>query len=122
MKVIGKPVSEELATEIILRTDNFFGYGYGGNNNSFNKEVRKLFGIKEHPKGMEGFDEWSESVENCLKAIGHIETQYVENDWISCCFIYGPHGWMHPDGIIGFKDNVGKWPSVEEIYENWEKM
>lgn len=122
MKVIGKPVSEELAREIILRTDNFFGYSGGGNNHAFNKKARELFGIKERPNGMEEFDDWSESIENFLKAVGHIDTQYVENDWISCCFIYGPHGWMHPDGTIGFADNVGKWPSVEEVYEDWEKI
>lgn len=122
MKVIGKPVSEELATEIILRTDSFFGYGGGGNNHDFDKKARELFGIKERPKGMEGFDDWSESIENFFKAVGYIDTRYVENDWISCCYIYGPHGWIHPDGTIGFINNVGKWPSVKEIYEDWEKI
>lgn len=39
---------------------------------------------------------------------------------VSSCFISGSHGWCHPGGTISFVDNVGKWPSVEEIKNDWE--
>jgi len=48
-----------------------------------------------------------------------VKTTYVFNDWISSCFVGGPHGWCHPDGKISFADNVGKWPAAEEVYNDW---
>lgn len=167
MRVIGEQVPVELAEEIILRTDDFFGPFAGGNNREFDKAARKLFiGYEECPNnwGEKGririrqevilkalgietdekkikelkdeldqkekrFRELCDSEDAYYRAfedfnlkVGRIETEYVENSWFSCSFVDGPHGWMHPDGTIGFADNVGKWPSVESIYEEWEKI
>ena len=55
MRVIGEKVPVELAEEIILRTDDFFGPFSGGNNHQFDKAARKLFiGYEECP------DNWEE--------------------------------------------------------------
>ena len=51
-----------------------------------------------------------------------IETNYVRNTWIGSSFVHGPHGWCHPDGQIDHIDNVGKWPSVEEIRDDWQML
>jgi hypothetical protein len=56
------------------------------------------------------------------KAWGCIPTEYVHNAWIACAFVYGPHGWMHPDGQIGFIDNVGKWPAATDVYADWRAL
>ena len=55
-------------------------------------------------------------------ALGVVDTEYVCNDWASCCFIGGPHGWCHPDGSIYFDDNVGKWPSIAGIFKDWSDI
>lgn len=47
-----------------------------------------------------------------------ITTQYVRNDWSSCCYIEGPCGWVSPGGILHYDRNVGKWPSYDEIVED----
>ena len=52
----------------------------------------------------------------------YIETEYVWNNWVSSCFIGGPHGWCHPDGTIGYSTNVGKWPEVSDVYDDWTKL
>lgn len=167
MKVIGEKVPVELAEEIILRTDDFFGPFSGGNNHKFDKAARKLFvGYEECPdyidEKSEIFDRKKELrdkieaetdsekikiLENMLAKeqerldelrdlenayyfafdefnlkVGRVKTEYVNNSWFSSPYIGGPHGWMHPDGTIGYADNVGKWPSVETIYEDWKKI
>lgn len=169
MKVTGDPVSKELAEEIILRTDDFFGPYSGGNNHDFDRKAAKLFGkpnkeeldefidhsfdiykqsrdfVQKYGRpGDENFpadkqseyddilkqcqdakaaeDKWYESEEDFKKNLKYIHTEYVHNSWFSSPWIGGPHGWMHPDGTIGFIDNVGKWPSVEDIYNDWMKI
>ncbi len=53
---------------------------------------------------------------------GYIETEYVWNDWLASRFIYGPHGWCHPDGTIGHVDRVGKGQIAEEVYRDWCRL
>ena len=42
MRIIGEPVSEELAKEIIIRTDTFFDSMHSSNSHTFDKECRKI--------------------------------------------------------------------------------
>jgi hypothetical protein len=110
MIVSGVPVTVEQALEIIRRTDNFFQHpGYLGNDRKFNERLMARFRI---PGSWEAREGWSTDW-------GVIQTEYVTNSWIACAYIYGPHGWCHPDGVIGFVDNVGKWPTVKDILEEW---
>jgi hypothetical protein len=130
MRVSGHSVTPEQASEIIRRTDTFFtGYG-GGNDKHWNRFVK---GIVKMPLGLD--DErryepgakvdWQAeyAAEAAWKeAWGCIETEYVHNSWISCAFIGGPHGWCSPMGTIYYRDNVGKWPSAEDVEKDWRKL
>jgi hypothetical protein len=118
--VTGKPVTIEQAKEVIRRTDTFFSSGYGGNNHRYDAWVRDTLGMTPEDKKY-GPEAW-EHDEKWRAKWGCISTEYVHNTWISCAFIGGPHGWMHPDGHIGFVDNVGKWPNCRDILEDWEKL
>lgn len=131
MYTTGMPVSEEQAKEIIRRTDFFFVSGFGGNDHEYNFAVKMLLGMPlgwsdkyvaeryrvkvDENRSWEAADEWR-------KKWGVLATSYVRNDWVSCAFIFGPHGWCHPTGEIGFVDNVGKWPSVGDILEDWQTI
>ena len=53
---------------------------------------------------------------------GFLRTEYVYNSWASSCFVNGPAGWCHPDGTISFIYNVGKWPDVETVYNEWSQI
>ena len=117
MIVTGEPVTVEQAKDIIFRTDRFLTDASeysGGNARDFNDDYRERAGLNEiretFPKT------WWDMVPH---AAGYIDTQYVRNDWGSCAFVFGPHGWCHPDGTIMFADNVGKWPSVEDVLHDW---
>lgn len=143
--VTGKPMTVEQAKEVIRRTDSFFVHGYGGNNHEYDSWVRKTLGMApshwdrphrpfppdDAPQAVKDADmtarqaEWAEDdrLRGLFAKRWHpLQTAYVHNSWISCSFIGGPHGWCHPDGSIGFVDNVGKWPSVESIFNDWKML
>lgn len=143
--VTGTPVTVDQAKEIIRRTDSFFCHGYGGNNRQYNSWVRKTLGMApdywdrptrpfpkdDAPQAEKDADLEARRAENAEdrrltelfeKRWHPLSTEYVHNSWISCAFIGGPHGWCHPDGKIGYVDNVGKWPSVESIFNDWKLL
>lgn len=133
MLVWGAPVSREQALDIILRTDPFlhsFSTYHGGNNTRWNNWAREKLGLclvdsalaNTNLSTREQLDVQYKAQELLSAALGVVQTEYVSNTWASCAFIYGPHGWMHPDGSVGFIDNVGKWPDAKEVYNDWLKL
>lgn len=130
--VTGESVTIEQAKEIIRRTDSFFVGGYGGNNHAYDKWVRETLRMPDDytDSPRDGSDEdrraWWERQREQSEAFKlrwrPVDTEYVHNSWLSCSFVGGPHGWCHPDGRIGFIDNVGKWPSVENVLADWQAI
>lgn len=120
MLVWGESVTHEQAMEIIIRTDSFFEYA-SGNNHKFNESLKIKLNYPDNDYNMpyEKWNEYYESKEKFDKSVKRITTEFVNNSWISCCFIGGVHGWCHPTGEIGYVDNIGKYPSVEEVYNEW---
>lgn len=113
MVVTGEQVTIEQAKEIIFRTDDFLSSSCkyaGGNCTEFNTGYREKAGL--------GTDDWDLS-EYVREKIKYVETQYVSNTWGSSSYVYGPHGWCSPTGVIFFEDNIGKWPTVQEVYDDW---
>ena len=129
--IVGNKLEPEQALEIIRRTDTFFSHG-GGNNKQWNEQVEHILQIPQDPK--RPLEENQESWEAYVKALeehsgakanwcdswGLVETEYIYNSWISSAYIGGPCGWCHPDGTILFGENIGKWPSVQDVVEDWE--
>lgn len=56
------------------------------------------------------------------KSWGALPLYYLTNGWVSTSFVDGPHGWMHPDGEVFFCDNIGKWPQVVSVLEEWQTI
>lgn len=128
MYTTGKRITEEQSKEIIRRTDSFFVNGAGGNDHKFDSKWAKAFGMRHFYDYSVPYDErktvdWklNHNIREVWNAKwGTLGLNYCENHWISSSYIYGPYGWCHPwDGIINYVDNVGKWPSVEDIYNEW---
>ena len=131
LKLTGKPVTVEQAKDIICRTDSFIGwmsqYG-GGNNRPWNEwahatmHMTPIFELDKHMFGeheIEGFTQFYYEVRDEIrKQLNFVSTEYVNNSWLSCSYVYGPHGWCSPTGQLCFVDNVGKWPSVKEVFED----
>lgn len=142
MKVTGARVTVDQAKEIIRRTDMFFSQMGGGNAREANARIKRLLGmpldaqdldyagerpevvaaqqaLQDAPGGLRGMVEAGRAWD---QAWGQIDLQYVNNDWIAGAFVFGPHGWCQPTGYIGYEDNVGKWPSVQDIEDDWRKL
>lgn len=131
MLVTGKQVTVEQAKEIIFRTDDFLTDAStysGGNARNFNAAYRKRAGLELLQFERTARDghtytdiDWDKQHE-IQERLNIIRTNYVENRWASCSYIGGPHGWCSPAGVISYSDNVGKWPSIEEIVEDWSTI
>lgn len=111
----GESISEEKALEIIRRTDIFF-LGYGGNNRLFNEEANRICRIPQIDKC--NFDLYDKERKEFEQSWNFLYLNYLRNDWISSSFIGGPHGWCNPDGELAFCNNIGKWPDVEDVYND----
>lgn len=117
MLVDGDPVTPEQAKEIILHTDTFLTDpgSYGGNNRGWNQWAKEVLGY-----------DWIEDKYDLQDQFRHesgfLGAGYVHNNWASCSFIGGPHGWCHPNGVIRYRDNVGKWPSVGCVADDWSAI
>lgn len=118
--VIGEDVTTEQAKEIIFRTDEFLTtpFSLGGNAREFNKEYRSLCGFDD----VGGPDDKFTLSHHIDSAIGVLHLRYLKNDWASCAFIGGPHGIVSPEGKVFFRDNVGKWPEVEDVYNDFVEL
>lgn len=125
--VTGESVTPEQALEVIRRTDSFFNDGYGGNNHEWNDKVIETtnypkdsdFDFGAGSNFFDGFEFYVKAINEWKKNWQYVTTEYVHNSWISCAYIGGPNGWMHPDGVIGFSENIGKWPSIKEVYDDF---
>lgn len=136
--VTGQSVSPEQAKEINFRTDtNFHGisdYGFG-NDSRFRKSCTELFGWKpvidaqnaifnrpDKTQPYSGPDGWEMS-SRWVEEMGIICTEYVTNSFLATSYIGGPNGWCHPDGtILSEGKNYGKYPSVEEVVDEWKRL
>lgn len=112
----GEKITVPQALEIIRRTDTFFS-GLDGNNREFNKKARAICRMPEF-EYFENYNIYDKAKEAFKEKWGVISTNYIDNNWISCGWIGGYHGWCHPDGTIAYCNNIGKWPEVEEVYND----
>lgn len=120
--VSGLHVTKEQAAEILVRTD---GWHLSGNDRSW--EQKLATDIIGWPRNKE-LDRYSDSLEERQSFYGLIqkfrqdhdvlELDYMENWQIYSSWIGGPKGWCNWDGRIFCANyNIGKWPSVECVYE-----
>lgn len=138
LAVVGKPITRDQAMEILIRTDSLW---FSSNDHSFDrllsqyvfdveiadagfdtksKAIREKLGLADEPGSWPKVYEY----EDLKRAeLGHIPLSYLGNSRIVSSWIGGPHGWCDWEGNIGSRNyNIGKWPSVKEVYEDWKKI
>jgi hypothetical protein len=126
--VQGEKVTIEQAKEIIIRTDSFY---FSSNDGAFTAELNNVvYGVRsasvkliEDLQKTFGLD-WNQAwdyTEEKQSVVGSLELIYLRNNRIVSSWIGGPHGWCDWEGNIQTSNyNIGKWPSIEEIYEEWK--
>lgn len=125
MIVTGESITQEQAKEIIRRTDYFLHGGHGGNDRVWNKRAIKLLKMPhgfdmdpDQPK-IEDYSAHFEECDTWRDNWGCINLEYLSVGWLSAAALQGPHGWIHPTGMIGYVDNIGKHPYCETVFEEW---
>lgn len=112
----GDQITEEQALEIIRRTDGFFSWGCG-NNHSYIDRANEIMRIPQIEQFEYNYDGFTKAKEEWTKKWEYISLEYLDNQWISCSCISGPHGWCQPTGKIAMRHNIGKWPEVKQVYD-----
>lgn len=112
--VVGSSITPEQAMEVLIRTD---ALRFSCNDKEFVNRLCDLFDI---PRDKE-YGWISLEVTDVLREkLGCLSLHYLENSRIVSAWIGGPHGWCDWDGTIGCSNfNIGKWPSVEQVREDW---
>jgi hypothetical protein len=132
MVVVGRPVSRQQAMEIIIRTDDLY---FSSNNPKFDKVLNEYFydvkidsdvydavitklGIS---KELKYSNELYDYMYKKRSEVGRVKLTYLNNSRITSSWVGGAHGWCDWNGNIGCNNyNIGKWPSVEEVYNEWK--
>jgi hypothetical protein len=134
--VVGKPVTQDQAAEIILRTSSYISC----NDNKFVNRVNcALYDLPEI--NVDGYNGYKKAIaeklgvdekdwqaihayeDKCQEELGIISVGYLHNSQICSSWIGGPHGWCNWDGSIYTANyNIGKWPSVEEVFNEWKEI
>lgn len=111
MLVVGEKVTVEQAIEINFRTACSY---WSSNDKDFLAFIAEVIGANVgNYRNVEFTDEIRE-------AWGHIPLEYLSNSNIVSSYIGGPHGWCSWDGeIFSNSYNIGKWPTVREVYDDW---
>jgi hypothetical protein len=111
--VAGQPVSEQQANDILIRTDS---WSLIGNDRQWGRVVADAIGVTVDSYGL---PDW-QAVEAFRKTINALRLGYLYNSQIYSSWIGGPHGWCSWSGRIGCSNyNIGKWPSTDEVSEEW---
>lgn len=120
--VTGKPVTQKQAAEILIRTDRHLpDFEYGCNAHEVCEQLSSLFNIPK--RADKSFSAHWEALDNLRKRMNKIELEYLSNSQIVSSFIGGPHGWCNWTGNIFTNSyNIGKWPSVEAVHDEWNRI
>ncbi|WP_157253151.1 hypothetical protein [Nonomuraea typhae] len=124
--VVGETVTREQANEILIRTD---GLSPCINDRAWARTVKDLateFGrppaydysrMGEEPGSRR---EHYEADQAWRARMGLLDLHYLGNSRIASSWLGGPHGWCDWTGTISCSNyNIGKWPSAEEVNEDW---
>jgi hypothetical protein len=128
--VAGQPVTEDQADHIVVRTNSWMRRLFS-NDKPWQSAVEALvvdFGYppESHSHATQGVnqigDRWRRLGTWCDR-LGILNLHYLHNDRVMSTWVGGSHGWCDWDGTIGCTSyNIGKWPSDDEVTEDWQKI
>lgn len=119
--VSGKKVTPEQAAEIIILTDSTIpDFIDASNDRVFERLLSDVFGIPHLTN--DNICHWRK-LQELRDRLGILSLNYLSNSQIISSWIGGPHGWCRWSGSIFANNyNIGKWPSVAEVEEDWIKI
>lgn len=71
----------------------------------------------------EQYARWTKEYADFVSTYGVLDLNYLSNDRVASCWVGGPHGWVDWKGRVYSNNyNIGKWPSVAEVLEDWQAI
>lgn len=120
LTVLGTPVTQEQAAEIIIRTND---WGSSCNDPDWEMTVWQTAGfeIKKHSPNLIEIP-W-DSRHRTEKELRVLSLNYLCNYRIMSNWIGGTHGWCDWNGDIrSCNYNIGKWPTEQEVLDEWKAI
>jgi hypothetical protein len=115
--VTGRAVTEAQANEILVRTAQWFMLS---NDRAWMNTVMTAAGIELSEHTGTPCAAMTRRFEERLRVL---PLRYLSNHRIASAWLLGPHGWCDWSGHIGTsRYNIGKWPTVEAVTEDWETI
>lgn len=120
--VTGEKVTQEQAIEIIIRTQDF---NFFTNDWHFLQEIEAVCGIPtdKYDAPIEELQNRWDRIEAVCEEYQCLKLEYLYNSQICSSYVGGPHGWCNWYGDIFTNSyNIGKWPSVEAVLNEWQQI
>lgn len=123
--VVGQPVTEQQASEILVRTNEW--WWLSSNDRDWNRQVQRIaaeygWPVEAEP-GTEAAQNRSRAMRAWYERLGILSLSYCGNSRVMSSWIGGAHGWCDWSGRIGTTEyNIGKWPSDEEVTDEWREI
>lgn len=119
LTVSGKWLNREQTSEVLMRTN---AWSHSGNDQAWEKTILRLLGVPLRTDRSYPLYHW-EDMNRVTTDLGCIPLNYLYNSRVSSSWIGGPHGWLNWDGRIHTVNyNIGKWPSVQEVLDEWKAI
>lgn len=124
--VKGDPVTRDQAAEILVRT---YPWPCSSNSHAADRAFNEMAGLPRRPDYDEvstnpelSFQYWKD-LDSRLRTLGVLGLEFLRNEMLTSSWVGGPFGWCSWDGkIYACNHNVGKWPTIGEVTEEWEKI
>jgi len=124
--VVGERVTEAQAAEILIKTDlHLPDFRYASNDKQFDEALSAMFNVPYEVdyKDIDATQEHYTKREKLMNVLGKLDIEYLANAQIVSSWIGGPHGWCNWNGDIFCNNfNIGKWPEVKEVAEEWARI
>jgi len=141
----GKKVTKDQAKDIIFKTDNYFHDSSAPHSNWNKARVERyrkksgLYLLDEYSELITeaiktrneddaeyslnddiNYPKYFDYHDKLLRELGiellHDNIEFIRNDLADSSYIGGANGFIDCEGNINYDRNIGKWPSVEEVY------
>lgn len=115
--IIGDSVTKDQAAEILIRTNDWYGFFNNHKNNFLLDEIKKIY--KETLPVEELISEIKIDEDIFNNKINKLLLNHLHNDRIDSSWIGGLNGWCNWDGKIFCNNyNIGKYPYVGDVLDD----
>lgn len=118
--VRGSTLTREQTNEVIVRM-TASPWMLSGNDDEWRTQIHELFGVTADP-WHDGPSFWHQNT-RVEEEFHFVPTEYLTlSGRIYSAMIGGAYGWCDWDGRINSVYNIGKWPSIAELDEQWSAV